>query len=96
MPAVDSPILLDFDRCRVLHGEGLVAALNLITGTDARLTAARTPLPHTHVPGDVTGLAAYITSLIPAPVQDPTVLNRILTDAGGNVLVDGRGDVLWS
>jgi len=77
MPQVDSPILLDFARCRVLHGETLIAELDLVTGTDTRLTDARTPLDHTHV-------------------QDATVLDRILTDGTGNVLVDGRGDVLWN
>ena len=74
MPAVESPILIDYDRCRVLHGETLVEQLDLITGTDARLTDARTPLAHTHVTGDVTGLGELVATKLDATdlaVSDP-------------------------
>ena len=77
MPAVESPILIDYDRCRVLHGETLVQSLNLITGTDARLTAPRPPLAHTHVTGDVTGLADYVAELIQAAQGDGILGSQI-------------------
>lgn len=80
MPAVDSPILLDFDRCRVLHGETLVADLALVTGTDARLTAARTPTAHaaSHRSG---GSDAIKLDDLAAP-EDNTNLNATSTAHG--------------
>ena len=80
MPQVDSPILLDFDRCRVLHGETLVAELDLITGTDARLTDARTPTAHaaSHRSG---GSDAIKLDDLAAP-EDNTDLNATSTAHG--------------
>ena len=80
MPAVDSPILIDFDRCRVLHGGTLVAELDLITGTDARLTNARTPTAHatSHRSG---GSDAIKLDDLAAP-EDNTDLNATSTAHG--------------
>ncbi len=56
----ESPRILDFDICRVFHGDTLVATLDLVTGDDVRLTDARPPLAHGHVIGDTTGLQAAL------------------------------------
>lgn len=70
----ESPRILDFDICRVFHGDTLVETLNLVTTTDPRLTDARPPLAHGHVITDVTGLTAALDG------KAPLVHTHALTD----------------
>lgn len=83
----ESPRILDFDICRVFHGDTLVDTLQLVRTTDARLSDARTPLAHTHVIPDVTGLqtaldgkaASSHTHALSDLTQSGAALNDVVT-----------------
>lgn len=52
--------ILDFAVVTVVNGNKFINQLGLVTITDARLTDARTPLPHTHSLSDVIGLTSAL------------------------------------
>lgn len=80
----ESPRILDFDICRVFHGDTLVQTLNLVTGDDVRLTDARPPLAHGHVIADTSGLQTALdgkaASAHTHPLADLTQSGAALND----------------
>jgi hypothetical protein len=76
-----SPPLIDFAVTRVFHPPWQTPpAVLLLTARVEMLEAA------------LTALAAVVAGLS----ADPSVLDRLLVDASGDVVSDASGDVLWN
>jgi hypothetical protein len=61
-----------------------------VAGNDARLTDARTPLSHTHVPGDVTGTAVVTADSRLSDARTPTA-HKTSHQNGGSDEIDVTG-----
>ena len=69
-------MILDIAILSIKNGPLLIQRLDLVTGSDPRLSDARTPLPHTHSASEILGLGeAQIPRLLRA-VQDHLVYDR--------------------